>query len=57
MSDNGEAFDVGLGDKHPVERITMVQRQPFQRVGMVDRDGQPIERLLSEYLAERGRDL
>jgi hypothetical protein len=57
MRYNGEAFYLGLRDKHPVEWITMVQRQPFQRVGMVHRDGQPIERLLREYLAECGRNL
>lgn len=48
---------MGLCDKHPVERITMVQGQSFQRMGMVHRDGQPIERLLNEYPAECGRYL
>jgi len=46
-----------LCDKQPVEWITMVQRQTCQRMGMVHRDGQPIERLLCDYLAECDRNL
>ncbi len=57
MGDNRESFNAGLSDEHPVERVPVMRRQIFQRVGMLDRYGKPVEGLLIQDLAESGRDL
>jgi len=46
VSDHGEAFNAGLGSEHPVERIPVMRWQTFQRMGMFDGYGKPVEGLL-----------
>jgi len=57
VSDQRESFNAGLRDEHPVERIPVMGGQIFQRVGMLDRYGKPVEGLLIQDLEESGRDL
>lgn len=45
MSHNRKAFDAGLSNEHPVERITVMCWQTFQRVDMLDSYGKPVEGL------------